>query len=153
MSSTTRDLTQSHVFVDGQLVSNKVQNLILAIKDYEPELDVKWVPPAAREEGQAAYAIVHNHPQYGSYVLFYVMNDDEFDERVLLKIIANDQRNGSATYSEFEAWEKSQELIKKQEWLDKMEEAADIAKSVFKTHLNKYTFRDPHTGRLNTIRE
>ena len=130
------DLTQSHVFVDGQLVSAKVQRIVQAIKDYEPELEVKWVPPAARTEGQAAYAICHNPVGRPSYVLFYVKNDEDFDERVLAKIIANDQRNGQQTYTDFEAWEQSKKLLEKQAFLDKMEEAKDIAAFVAKTHLN-----------------
>ena len=130
------DLTQSHVFVDGHLVSAKAQRIVQAIKDYEPELEVKWVPPAARTEGQAAYAIVHNAPGNGSYVLFYVQNDEDFDERVLARIIANDQRNGKANLSDYEAWETTRQLVAKQEYLDKMEEAKDIARFVAKTHLN-----------------
>lgn len=130
------DLTQSHVFVDGHLVSAKAQRIVQAIKDYEPELEVKWVPPNARTEGQAAYAIIHDAPGNAPYVLFYVQNDEEFDERVLAKIIANDQRSGKQNYSDFEAWEQTKKLLARQEFLDKMEEAKDIAKFVAKTHLN-----------------
>jgi hypothetical protein len=134
----TRDLTQSHVFVDGQLVNNKVANLTLAIKDYCAELEVKWIPPAAREPGQAAYAIIHDAPGNAPYVMFYVKNDEDFDERVLAKIIANDQRNGVKTMSDLESWETAQALVQKQAFLDKMEEANDIAKHVLRTHKNTY---------------
>jgi hypothetical protein len=130
------DLTQSHVFVDGHLVSAKAQRIVQAIKDYEPELEVKWVPPAARAEGQAAYAIIHNAPGNSPYVLFYVQKDEDFDERVLAKIIVNDQRNGKQAYSDFEAWEQTNKLLERQAFLDKMEEAKDIAAFVAKTHLN-----------------
>lgn len=132
----TTDLTQSHVFVDGHLVSAKVQRVVQAIKDYEPELEVKWVPPAARTKGQAAYAIIHNAPGNAPYVMFYVPKDEDFDERVLARIIANDQRGEKQNYSDFEAWEQTNKLLAKQEYLDKMEEARDIAKFVAKTHLN-----------------
>lgn len=141
------DLTQSHVFVDGHLVSAKAQRIVQAIKDYEPELEVKWVPPAARVEGQAAYAIIHNAPGNAPYVLFYVQNDEDFDERVLAKIIANDQRGGKQTYSDFEAWEESRKLLEKQAFLDRMEEAKDIAAFVAKTHLNTIKIDDNLTIR------
>lgn len=141
------DLTQSHVFVDGHLVSAKAQRVVQAIKDYEPELEVKWVPPAARTEGQAAYAIWHNPMGHPSYVLFYVQKDEDFDERVLAKIIANDQRNGKQNYSDFEAWEQTNKLLEKQEYLDKMEEAKDIARFVAKTHLNTIKINDNLTIR------
>lgn len=131
------DLTRSHIFVDGHLVSAKIQRIIEAIRDYEPELDVQWIPPGQRSEGQAAFAIIHRPVGRPHYVLFYVKSEEEFDERVLSKIIYNDQRNGSRTLTELETWEETQRLLERQAYLDKMEEASDIARFVAKTHLNK----------------
>lgn len=136
------DLTQSHVFVDGHLVSAKVERIVRAIKDYEPELDVKWVPTAARSEGQAAFAIIHDAPGNAPYVLFYVKSEEEFDERVLYRIIHNDQRNGKTSLSELEAWEEAQKRVSQQAFLDQMEEANDIAAHVFRSHLNTYKVND-----------
>jgi hypothetical protein len=130
-------LTDKHEFVDGQLVSQKAQRVVQALKDYEPELEVRWIPPGARKEGDAAYAIIHDAPGNGAYVLFYVQNDEDFDERVVQRVIFNDQRNGKASLSELESWEAAQKLVEKQAHLDAMEEAMDIAKFVAKTHLNK----------------
>lgn len=148
------DLTQSHVFVDGRLVSAKVERIVQAIKDYEPEIDVEWIPPEAREEGQAAFAIIHRPVGKPHYVCFYVKDESEFDERVLLKLIYNDQRNGERQMSELEAFEKTQALLQRQAWLDKVEEANDIAAFAFRTKLNKFTLPDPNNpGRIITIRE
>lgn len=133
------DIHNSHIMVDGQFVSAKAERIVLAIKDYEPELEVKWIPPGRREEGDAAYAIVHNPPGGKPYIMFYVQTDDEFDERVLYRIIYNDQRKmGTQQYSEVEAWEETQKRLAKQEELDRLEEAADIAYHVFKSPLNTY---------------
>lgn len=132
------DLLNSHVLIDGQFVSAKIERLVQAIKDYEPELEVKWVPPAQRTEGMAAYAIEHHAPGNAPYVLMYVQNDEEFDERVLMRIIQNDQRNGQARLSDLEAWEATLKSIERQKFLDSMEEANDIAHHVFRTHLNTY---------------
>lgn len=132
------DFHNSHVMIDGQFVSAKVERIVLAIKDYEPTLQVKWVPPSEREEGQSAFAIIHDAPGNAPYVMFYVKSEDEFDERVLQRIIYNDQRTTTHTYSELEAWERAQALVQKQEHLDQMEEAQDIAYHVFKSPLNTY---------------
>ena len=126
-----------HIFVDGQLVSEKIHRIIQAIKDYEPELDVAWIPPGARREGQAAFAIIHRPVGKAEYVLFYVQNEDEFDERVLYKIIYCDGRNGQVTLSELEAFEAGQKLLKRQAYLDALEEAHDMARFVLKTPLHR----------------
>lgn len=132
------DLMHGHVVIDGQFVSQKISRIVEAIRDYSPELEVKWVPPLDRSPDQAAFAIIHNPPGGNSYVIFHVKTEDEFDERVLQRIIHNDGRSGHASRSEFEAWEQAQMLLKKQEYLDRMEEAQDIAKHVFQSHKNTY---------------
>jgi len=133
----------SHIMVDGQFVNAKVERVVLAIKDYEPELEVKWVPPQARSEGEAAFAIIHNAPGNKPYILFYVQNEEDFDERVLARIIYNDQRKtGQQQYSEVEAAEAAIKAVQHQEYLDMMEEAHDIAAHVLRTPLNTYKVND-----------
>lgn len=132
------DLANAHVFVDGELVSREVQRIVEAIRDYEPELEVKWIPPSARKEGDAAFAIVHNPRNQAPYVMFYVQKDEDFNEKVLQKIIFNDQRNGKHQWDEFSSWEETQRLLNKQKWLDQMEEINDISAHILKTNLNTY---------------
>ena len=136
------DIHNAHVMVDGHLVSAKAQRVVHAIKDYCYEIEVKWIPPAQRKEGEAAFAIIHDAPGNAPYVMFYVVDDADFDERVLHRIIRNDQRNGKAVLGELEAWEEAQKRIKHQEYLDQMEEAADIAAHILRTPLNTYKVND-----------
>lgn len=136
---TIPDIHNGHLMIDGQLISARIERVVLAIKDYEPELEVKWIPPQNRSEGEAAFAIIHNAPGNKPYILFYVPTEDEFDERVLARIIYNDQRaTGQQQYSELVAAEKAREAVIKQEQLDRMEEAADIAAHILKSPLNTY---------------
>lgn len=128
----------AYKMVDGHFVSAKAAQIVQAIRDYSPEIVVKWIPPGNRSSGESAYAIIHNPPGGMDYVMFYVKHDEDFDERVLQKIIFNDQRNGKAQLSEFEAWEASHRLTERQKLLDEMEEASDIAYHVFKSHKNTY---------------
>ena len=100
----TLDLGNSQVFIEGRLVSNKVANIVAALKDYEPALNVDFVPESAREEGQAAYRITYNQPGQPPYVLFHVQTEAEFDERVIARVIQSDQRHGEAKLSDLEAW-------------------------------------------------
>jgi hypothetical protein len=139
---TTYSNLDGMVIVEGQFTSARVQRIVAAIKDYEPRLEVEWIPPSARREGQAAYRIVYNQDGLPPYILFHVTKDEDFDERVLYKIIANDQRtpNGKAKYSDLVAWEKTQELVGKQEYLDQMEEAKDMVKVFLRSKLNTFDF-------------
>ena len=146
------DLGNSHSLVDGQFVSNKVARIVEAIRHYSEELDVKWVPPGAREEGVAAFKIIHNPPGGRSYVLFHVKDESEFDERVLQKIIANDQRTRPVQLSELEAWEEAQRRVKHQEFLDALEEANDKMAFALRTPLHTYTVPD-RNGKVIKIRE
>jgi len=137
------DPQNSHIVVDGQFVSAKVERIVQAIHDYEPELEVKWIPPNARTEGESAFAIIHNAPGNAPYVLMYVKTEEEFDERVLQRIIYNDQRNtGQQEWSELSAWEEAQKRIQKQAYLDLLEEANDVAFHVLRSPLNTYKVSD-----------
>ena len=129
-------------FREGHLVSQEVARVVEAIKEYEPEIDVEWLPQSARTDGQAAFRIVHRPVGQPEFVLFHVKDESQFDMRVLQRIIANDQRNGKHTLSDFEAWEEAQRLVEHQKFLDEMEQRADIAKHLLNTHLNTYKVDD-----------
>lgn len=130
----------SHKMIDGQFVSTKASQVVEAIRDiYGDEIEVGWVPPGKRNEGEAAYAIIHRPNNLQEMILFYVQNDEDFDERVLLRILANDQdRNGQVKYSELEAWELTQKAIARQKVLDELEMQTDIAAKALASPLHKY---------------
>lgn len=126
------------VVVDGQFVSERVSQVIEAIREYSPEIEVQWVPPAARDADTAAFRIMHFPPGGDPYVIFHVKDESEFDARVLKRIIAGDQRNGAITYGEIEAAEKAAELVAKQRWMDERDETIDKMRSILRSPLNTY---------------
>lgn len=134
------DLPTAHV--DGSLISARISRVVEAIRDYDPSLDVQWIPPSARDSGDHAFRIIHTKPDGMQYVAFTVATEDEFDERVLKRIMVNDQRNGQIKLSEFEAHLKAQEDIKRRRYEDAWAEANDIAYHVFRTHKNTYKVND-----------
>lgn len=126
------------VAVDGGFCSQRVQQVIEAIRNYSPELDVQWIPPLARKPGEAAFRIIHRPLGGEPYVVFHVKTEEEFDTRVLMRLIAGDQRNGKVAYSDVEAAEKAAELVAKERYKDQQAEAIDIMYHVFKSPLNTY---------------
>lgn len=131
------------VIVDGQFTSAKAQRVIAAIKEYDPHIEVGWIPPPARrvdEQGnkEPAFRISMEEPGKEPYVIFYVKDEDEFDIRVLFRIIQGDQRVNKVSISDIEAREQALKLIARQHWLEQLEAMNDIAFHAFKSPLHDY---------------
>lgn len=120
------------------VVSQRVAQIIEAIREYSPELDVQWIPPSERAATDPAFRIVHNPAGGEPYVVFHIKDESEFDLSVLKRIIAGDNRNGTLTYGEVEAAEKAAKLMARQRYLDEQEEMLDKMFHVFKSPLNTY---------------
>lgn len=125
-------------FIDGQFVSQKHRQIVDAIRQYDPHIEVQWIPPAARAPHQAAFRLVHNESGKEPYIMFHVRKDEDFTTEILMRIIASDQRVNGVSISEFEAAEQAAKLVAEQRAFDAMEEAQDIALHVFKSPLNDY---------------
>lgn len=124
---------------DGTFVSERVQNVVEAIREYDPNIEVQYIPPRLREDGDSAFRLTHNEPGREPYTIFYVKDESEFDVRVLKRLIMNDQAKGNTTtLSEIEAFEEAKKRLVKQAFRDSIEEANDIAAHVLRSPLNKY---------------
>lgn len=132
------------VAVDGNhIVSQKVIQVIEAIREYNHELDVEWIPPNARRPGQAAFRILHKPIGGEPYVIFHVATEEEFDARVLKRIIWNDASvNGKPRYSELEATEEAAKRVAHQVWMDELQEKSEMAHALMKTDKSVYKFND-----------
>lgn len=127
----------------GQLISERVQRIVMAINDYEPNIRVEWIPDRqAKEQQQMQFKIVYAPPGEPEFILFFVKDEEEFDERVLQRIIVNDQRNGEHTWDEFSAAEETKKRIEKQVFYDAMEEASEMAAAVLKSSKDTYKIND-----------
>lgn len=127
-----------HVVVDGQFISQRISQLVRALQEYCPEIEVLYLPVGARTDGQAAFKIMHKPQGREPYCITTVKTEDDFDERLLKKIIAGDQRSGQVKYSDYEAWEAAQKLTEKQVFEDAMEEANELALALIRTNKSNY---------------
>jgi hypothetical protein len=141
-------VNDKQIVLDGHFVSERVSQVVEAIRQYSPEIEVQWIPPEARDPFTAAFRIMHNPPGGKPYVIFHVKTEDEFDARVLKRIIMGDQRNGKITLSEVEAAEQAAKMVAMQRAHDEMLEDIDKMYHVLKSPLNTYkldkdtTFKD-----------
>ena len=140
---------------DGSLVPQHVIQVIQAIREYNEELDVEWVPPRARKPGIAAFKIVHRPIGGEPYTIFHVQNEDEFDSRVLMRIIHGDASvNGQPKYSQLEAAEEAARRVAHQAFLDSLQEQEEMARALLKTDKSVYKFNKDlifHEDRIGNV--
>ena len=123
---------------DGHFVSQRVAQVIEAIREWEPEIEVQWIPPDARSAGDAAFRIMHYPAGREPYVIRHVKSEEEFDSRILYELMRGDQRNGALKLSDIEAAEAAAKAVAKQRARDEMEESIEKMYYVFRSKLNTY---------------
>jgi hypothetical protein len=131
-------LDNRYEYRDGQLVSQRVAQVIQAIHEYCPDIEVQWVPQSQRDENTAAFRIIHNPPGGSPYVIFHVKDEADFHAGVLKRIIEGDQRHGKASIQAFEAAEAAAKAVARQRYMDQVEEANEIAASIFASNKSTY---------------
>jgi hypothetical protein len=127
---------------DGSFVSQRVAQVIEAIHEYAPEVEVQWIPISERDKDVAAFRLIHHPPNGEAYVIRHVKSEAEFDARVLKELMMGDQRNGKVTIGEIEAAEAAAAAVAKQRYLDEIEEANEIAAAVIKSPKDTYKVND-----------
>ena len=124
------DLPVAHE--DGSFVSEKVSRIVELIREYDPRLDVRWIPRAARDPGDAAFAIVELGRDNQWRTAFLVEKEEDFDERVLARIYGADSTKHDIQ-GKLEAMQKAQQALKDKEWSEAIAEANDKARFLWKT--------------------
>ena len=130
------------IFIDGQFVSERISQVVQAIREYNIELDVEYVPLSERRPDQAAFRVMHRPDGGEPYVIFHVKDESEFDARVLKRIMVGDQSRGQVMYSELEAAEEAAKRVAHQRFMDEMEEANEIAHAVLNSNKSTYKVND-----------
>lgn len=117
-------------------VSSRFALLAEILQDYDPYLELRWIPPDKRtRDDKKPYVVVDTRSN--SAVLYA----DELDipEEILAKVIQIDNKD-TTVISKLEAYEAAQRLFQMKEYLDKMGQAADEAKFFMKSPLNTIKF-------------
>lgn len=97
------------------------------INDYDPSLELRWIPPNARTAFDTKpYAVYHNlpsHPQGGYFVMH--LSDEEMDHRVIARLWEMQDPN---LVNKIENDERAMQLMKLKKQVEENEEAAEFAK-------------------------
>lgn len=125
---------------DGTWVSSKVARTVEAIQEYDPMLEVRWLPRDERFEGCDIFQIVDKRI---NKVAFTVKSEAEMDERVLARIFKADvskARNGPLTIlEEIDMENAARKVMEAKKRYDDDMEKQDVAARILASPLNAYT--------------
>lgn len=115
---------------NGNFVSQNQKRIAEILNDYNPELQLQWIPPGRRNEKDEPFRIVHFPPNRSPYLICTAM---EADERLLATVFQADarNRNGSAL-SYIDAYNSALKIANAKKMEEKREEAHELAQSVIK---------------------
>lgn len=127
---------------DGSFISSKISRLVEIIRDYDHNVDVRWIPPAQRSADEPAFALVTRDLTGREYVIFYVQDESQFDGSVLERLIQMDQAKKGNVLSEIDARNAAVKAIQQKLHQEQLEESKDLAYHILKS--KKHTYK--HNG-------
>lgn len=111
------------VVADGQWVSEKFERLASLIQDYDPNLQLMWIPPDKRtREDKEPYVIVDTRI---NQVVLHAKEQEE-PHLILARLWGIDNKHHNVL-DKIEIQEKAKKALDMKAWMDKQEEAADLA--------------------------
>lgn len=120
----------------GQWISEKFSTLAEIVKEYDPYLELRWIPTDKRtREDKKPYVIVDTRT---NYPVTYASELD-IPEQILARVIEGDNKQNNVI-KRLEAQDVANKLFAMKEFLNKMEEAAEEAEFFMRSPLNWITF-------------
>ncbi len=114
-------MSKAYIAHEGHMLSADHLRIAQVIHDYEPNLELAYVPPEARTEREEfPYAVIYNHPN-GQRQLVMQLRENEVDHRVIARLWKADNANGNV----LDGIEKEEQARKALEMLRKEDEEAE----------------------------
>lgn len=124
-------------------LSAKHQRIAEIIKDYDPNLELAWIPPDERTAfDRQPFAIIHNSPSGGRYIVGY-FSEDQMNHKIIAHLFKINNANHNVL-TELEAEEAAIKALEYKTLMDEQAEREDFAKSLIKTR--KHSYR--HNGKV-----
>lgn len=132
----------------GCFISSKIQRLAEILQDYDPYLELRWIPVGQRNNNDSLpYCVVDTRLGSAAYPVFY-FGETTPPEEVLAKIFEGDNSRGDVL-KKIEAQEAAQKAFKLKEELEAREEMHDRFHFLITSRSNNYVNwgRDSETGK------
>jgi GTPase Era involved in 16S rRNA processing len=123
---------------DGSMISEKISRIVELIREYDENLDVRWIHPSKRALGDAAFAIIEKTRHGKEVVAFYVQSEDEFDERVLERIYKADAAKHGHILNQVDAANAAVRAVQQKKAQEQLEEAADLSYHILRSPKARY---------------
>ena len=121
--------------VNGHFVSEKQVRINEILTDYDPNLQLQWIPPNERNHENKPFRVVHFPPGKPAYL---VCTADEADERLLAQVFEADQKNSPQKLSYIENYNRALELTRAKEAEEARAEDHDLAASIIRSNRSSY---------------
>jgi hypothetical protein len=131
--------TESNIWVDDNF-----QRLAEIIKDYDPYLELRWIPPGQREtdaEKKNPYCIVDTR---SNYIVMFASERDT-PESILSRLFQADNKHGSVL-DRLDADNAAKEAFRLKSLMDEEELKKDFTAFLIGTKQNYIKTRNPITG-------
>lgn len=120
--------------LDNYWVDENHERIARIIKDYDPELELAFIPPANREPGDVPFAVIHRPAGQPAYIVGTYWH---CDGRILEDLFMADNKQGDVL-DRMDAHNAAVEAIRLKELADKEAETADLAWHILRSPLNTY---------------
>lgn len=127
---------------EGRFVSQKWMFLAEMLQDYNPSLELRWIPIEKRavEDRDKSYMVVHTDKQGKMYTVLYASELDQ-PEEVMTRIINSDMKHGNVM-DRMEVRNQVNKLFELRKKEEELAEKEDFAAWLVKTNKVNPTFRD-----------
>lgn len=142
---------------EGIFVSSKWLHLSEMLKDYNPQLELKWIPPQNRapEDRLRCYVITHRDSNNKEYVVMYASELDQ-PEDIMGRVFANDMKHGDVQ-ARMDARNTAHKLFQMKAQEEELAEKEELSAWLVQTNKTNPTFRDKSgelvklDGQLNRV--
>jgi hypothetical protein len=124
--------------VDGHFVSQKQVRINEILQEYDPNLQLQWIPPDQRSHEDKAFRVVHFAPGRAPYL---VCTADDADERLLARVFEADQVNSPNKLSYIENYNNALELTRAKEREEARQEDHELAAAILRSNRSSYRHR------------
>lgn len=123
----------------GHWVSENQRRIAEILKDYDPQLELQWIPPNERNTKDEPFRVVHRPLNQPAYLVCVA---SECDERLLAKVFQSDAKHKKQdTLSYIESHNAAVEALKLKEKMESLQEDHDLAASIIRSNKASYKHR------------
>lgn len=120
----------------GHFISEKQRRINEILQDYNPELELQWIPPGQRNENDDPFRVIHRPVGKPPYLICVAQ---EADERLLATVFKADQSNHDVNLMTWlDNYNNAVEIYNAKKAEEQRAEDHDLAASVIRNSKSSY---------------